>query len=72
MNTDFERLKTTDPIVKKVLAAGGSLEDVIVALVRHAEQLRGLIGDFEMTSAQLLKPPCSDVAEAPPIRHNRI
>jgi hypothetical protein len=54
---DFERIKTTDPIVLKVLAAGGTLEDVIVALVRHAEEARALFKDMEIQSTKLMPLP---------------
>lgn len=57
MNPDYERIKTTDPIVRKVLADGGTLEDVIVTLVRHAEEARALFKDMEIQSTKLMKRP---------------
>jgi hypothetical protein len=61
MNPDYERIKTTDPIVMKVLAAGGTLEDVIVTLVRHAEEARALFKDMEIQSTKLMQPPAPEI-----------
>lgn len=61
MSADFEAIKTTDPIVSKILASGGSLEDCIVALVAENRAQRDLFGQFEIA----VQRPCITLATPP-------